>query len=233
MAVAAGSFGAWLKEIRLALRTQRGTNVPCGDCRGCCVSSYHIPLRPEDHAAEVRIPAQWLVRASGRVMIGYRDDGLCPMLQDGNCSIYEHRPQTCRDYDCRIFAAAGIDVGGDDKRVISNRVREWEFTYASDDDRQVHEAVRAAATFIRTKGESFPGGRGPTGSVGIAVLALKCYRVFLGEKIRDDRETARAIIEASRAFDSEEVALSPAPCSDRLQVEDGPSPNSKINRARS
>lgn len=202
MTVAAGSFGAWLEEMRLALRTDRGTKVPCGDCRGCCVSSYHIPIRTQDRAARARVPPQWIVQASGRVMMGYRDNGLCPMLQDGNCSIYEYRPQSCRDYDCRIFAAAGIGAGGDDKQVINDRVRQWEFTYASEEELRLHEAVRAAATFIRTKGESFPGGRGPTAPTGIAVLALKSYRVFLANESRDDVETARAIIEASRAFDA-------------------------------
>ena len=27
---------------------------------------------------------------------------------DGRCSIYEHRPRTCRTYDCRIFPATGL-----------------------------------------------------------------------------------------------------------------------------
>ena len=202
MAVAAGSFAAWLDEIRLALRTNRGTNVPCGDCRGCCVSSYHIPIRAQDRAAAARVPPQWIVRASGRVMMGYRDNGLCPMLQDGNCSIYEHRPQSCRDYDCRIFAAAGIAAGGDEKAVINRRVGQWEFTYASEEERRLHESVRAAATFISTKSASFPGGRGPTAPTGIAVLALKSHGVFLSDRVRDDLATAQAIVEASRMFDS-------------------------------
>lgn len=139
----------------------------------------------------------------------YRDNGLCPMLQDGNCSIYEHRPQSCRDYDCRIFAAAGIAAGGHDRQVINDRVREWEFTYASDEELRLHEAVRAAAAFIRTNGESFPGGRGPTAPAGIAVLALKSYGVFLSDEPRDALETARAIVAASRAFDSEPEPGSP------------------------
>ena len=35
--------------------------------------------------------------------------GHCPMLVDGRCSIYEHRPRTCRTYDCRVFPAAGLE----------------------------------------------------------------------------------------------------------------------------
>jgi uncharacterized protein len=197
--------------MRLALRSDRGTNVPCGDCRGCCVSSYHIPIRVEDRAARVRVPQHWIVTASGRLMMGFRDDGRCPMLgDDRTCTIYEFRPQACRDYDCRIFAAAGIDAGGADKVVINTRVHEWVFDYPTEEDRRTHEAVRAAATFIREKRDFFPGNRAPTAPTGIAVLAIKSYGVFLdagaGERIaeRSDEDIARAIVDASRAFDAAE-----------------------------
>jgi Fe-S-cluster containining protein len=207
-AVAAGPFGPWLQDIRASLRGTGGTDVPCGSCVGCCVSSYFIPIRPEDKAARERISPELLVSAPGMAaghrMMGYRQDGTCPMLQSGRCSIYEHRPQTCRDYDCRIFAAAGIDAGGSDKHVINRRVRAWRFTYSSERERRTHEAVRAAATFIRNHRESFPGGRAPTAPTGIAVLAVKAFSVFLDPAVsaKSPSDTARAIVEASRAFDA-------------------------------
>ena len=37
----------------------------------------------------------------------FRGDGACVHLGDGGCSIYEHRPATCRRYDCRIFSLFG------------------------------------------------------------------------------------------------------------------------------
>ena len=136
-------------------------------------------------------------------MMKYLEDGACPMLRAGKCSIYEHRPQTCRDYDCRIFAAAGIDAGGADKAVINKRVREWRFSYPHDADRRAHAAVLAAAAFIRDKRASFPGGRAPTAPTGIAVLAIKSYSVFLDpDASRADAETARQIVNFSREFDA-------------------------------
>lgn len=211
--IAAGFFGEWLTSMRAALRGHGGTDVPCGDCVGCCVSSYHIPIRPEDGAARSRIPAQLLVSAPGMApghqMMRYLENGLCPMLDDGKCTIYSVRPQTCRDYDCRIFAAAGIDAGGPDKEVINRRVRAWRFTYATEADRQAHEAVLAASTFIQTKRDCFPGGRAPTAPTGIAVLAIKSYAVFMaassaaGEPARTASEIAAAIIDASRQFDAD------------------------------
>ena len=136
--------------------------------------------------------------------MGYREDGTCPMLHAGKCSIYADRPQTCRDYDCRIFAAAGLDAGGEDKHVINRRVRAWRFTYSTDAEREAHDAVRKTARFIRDNKECFPGGRAPTTPSGIAVLALKTYTVFLDSKTQTNsgEETAAAIVAASREFDT-------------------------------
>jgi uncharacterized protein len=206
--VAAGPFIEWLRQAHDALRGDGGSDVPCGDCVGCCVSSYFIPIRPQDQAAFAAIPPEVLVTApgqpSGHKMMGYRADGTCPMLNAGKCSVYQHRPQTCRDYDCRIFAAAGIDAGGADKSIINDRVRAWRFTYPSDEDRRVHEAVQAAATFIREHRADFPGGRAPTAPTGVAVLALKVYGLFLDPDLRmkSNATIAMSIIKASGAFDA-------------------------------
>ena len=125
------------------------------------------------------------------------------MLDDGRCSIYSVRPQTCLDYDCRIFAAAGIDAGGEDMAVINKRVREWRFSYPDRADELEHAAVRAAATFIRDCRDSFTV-RIPSGPMGIAVFAIKAYEVFLDPEIgtKQDEEVARAIIDAVRRFAS-------------------------------
>jgi Fe-S-cluster containining protein len=204
----AGDFGTWLLDAVAVLRGTAGAEVPCGSCVGCCVSSYFIPVRAEDAGARARIAPALLVHAAGQPegqrMMGYREDGSCPMLSAGQCTIYADRPQTCRDYDCRIFAAAGIDAGGSDKQVINRRVRAWRFGYRDEGERRAHEAVRAAAAFIRDRREAFPGGRAPAAPTGIAVLALKAHAVFLdpATAARPDAEIARAIIEASRAFDA-------------------------------
>ena len=205
--VAAGPFSAWLRQMRRSLVGSEGMDVPCGDCVGCCVSGYSVQLRPEDHRAAARIPATFVVSApgfaKGHLTVQPLANGLCPMLDDGKCSIYADRPQTCLDYDCRIFAAAGIAAGGDDKSVINKRVREWRFSYPEQTDAREHEAVRAAAAFIRDRRDSF-NVRVPAGPMGIAVFAIKAYAVFLDPRIADksDAEVARAIVDAVRSFDS-------------------------------
>jgi Fe-S-cluster containining protein len=203
--VAAGPFGSWLAQFRASLQGTQGSQVPCGDCTGCCISGYSIQLRPRDERALARIPAALLVQAPGfprgHLTMAPRPDGVCQMLNAGKCSIYADRPQTCLDYDCRIFTAAGLESG---KSVIDRRVRQWQFTHPTRTDREAHDAVLAAASFIRQKRESFPANRAPTAPTGIAVLAIKTYVVFLDAGIgsRSDTEIAAAIVEAGRAFDA-------------------------------
>lgn len=208
--IEAGPFGAWLEQARAVLRGEAGAQVPCGDCTGCCTSGYSVQLRPTDAPALAVIPAELLVRAPGfapgQLTMPARIDGHCPMLQSGSCSIYARRPQTCLDYDCRIFAAAGLDAGGADKAVINRRVRAWHFNYESAVQERAHEAVRAAAHFIRDHPAVFAaqGIRVPTSTMGIAVLAIKSHAALLEPSLADatDEERARAMIAQGRGFDA-------------------------------
>jgi uncharacterized protein len=195
-AVDAGPFADWLHAMRAALAGDGGTDVPCGDCRGCCVSGYPVPIRAQDAPMRAAIPAANLVASGGREFMTARADGTCPMLVERECSVYARRPQTCRDYDCRIFAAAGLDAGGPARSVINGRVRAWRFRYRDDAERALHGAVRAAAAFLATKGDRFPFGTAPTSPSGIAVTAVTVVDLFLAPDAaaRDDAATVAAIL---------------------------------------
>ena len=186
--------------------------MPCGECTACCTSSYFVHIRPEETQTLSRIPRELLFPApglpEGNVLLGYDENGHCPMLIDDMCSIYEHRPLTCRNYDCRVFAAAGMTAGDDDKALITQRIRRWKFSYPIKRDRHQHAAVQAAARFLRERAECFPAGFVPSNSTQLAILAIKVYDVFLkytdesGEtgRVPPDLEIAKAIIEASEKF---------------------------------
>jgi hypothetical protein len=153
-----------------------------------------------------RIPAKSLFRSrgasAGNWTVRPNHDGTCPMLSCGNCTIYALRPQTCLDYDCRVFAAAGIEAGGADKAVINRRVQDWRFRFATDEERQAHIAIKAAATFVRAERAHFPPGHAPLNSLGIAALALRVYPVFLSPgPPASAADTARAMVAAAAAFD--------------------------------
>ena len=217
--IEAGDFSAWLRHARKALALGLGTDVDCGDCVACCSSSYFIHVKPEEakalgaEAQTAMVPAPGMPK--GHKVLAYDKRGVCPMLKPSGCSVYAKRPQTCRSYDCRIFAAAGIAAGGHDKAGINARVERWVFAYPTDRDREEHAAVRAATAFIRDKAASFPGGKVPGDPSQLAVLALKVYTVFLrGGPPGTDGETAAAIVAACRDFDAGKSGAGPGPHSD-------------------
>lgn len=203
--VAAGPFGIWLAQARAALRGNGGMDVPCGDCVGCCTSSYSILLRPHDAALEV-VPVRFLSGVKGlaypHAKMNPLENGHCPMFQQGRCSIYAQRPQTCLDYDCRVFAAAGIPTG-EHRPVINQRIRQWRFSYASEAERRAHAAVQSAAAFMRERGAAFPAGWLPDNPSGLAVLAIKVYAVFLDPELqaRTELQIVDSVVHARREFD--------------------------------
>ncbi len=210
----AGDFSCWLLHTRENLLTENGTVVACGECIACCSSSQFIHIRPGETRTLSMIRKDLLVPApglpAGNVLLGYDKNGFCPMMINGACSIYEHRPLTCRNYDCRVFTAAGIIAGGKSRKRINEQIKLWKFSYPAERDRDEHMAVQAAAKFIREHAECFPGGRIPDTPVQLAILAIKVYEVFLRKdrmsaeagSASSDRETADAIVDACRRFDA-------------------------------
>jgi Fe-S-cluster containining protein len=150
------------------------------------VSSYPIPLRPSDRVAQDQVPEEFVLHASmrpGHMLMGFRDDGSCPFLCGRACSIYRDRPQTCRDYDCRIFAAAGRTPAGE-RPTIRERVMAWRFTYPAPDDLLEAAAVRRAADFIDANKDRFPVEVRVATPVATAVVAVKTYELFLGQFVQ-------------------------------------------------
>ena len=157
---AAGPFSDWLRAMRAALAGHAGMDVACGDCVGCCTSSYFIKVRAHETATLEHIGADNLRpvpgASNGSLLMGFDAQGHCFMFANGGCSIYSHRPETCRTYDCRVFTAAGMNAGPD-KSVINERIASWRFEYSSPRDHEEHGAVTAAANFIRQHPDPLPG----------------------------------------------------------------------------
>jgi hypothetical protein len=80
--------------------------------------------------------------------MGYDENGHCPMLVDGACSIYEHRPRTCRTYDCRVFAASGVELEGPARSAIRAQVGRWQFQLPERIDHLQLRAVRSATSLL-------------------------------------------------------------------------------------
>jgi Fe-S-cluster containining protein len=140
-----------------------------------------IHIKPEETQTIRRIPRALLFPApgapKGHLLMGYNDKGHCPMLVDDKCSIYEHRPQTCRTYDCRIFAATGIAVE-QSQAEIAERASTWLFHYEGDQSYEEQALLKKAAAFLRDNNDLFAKGSLPTHPAKLAVLAVRIYRLF-------------------------------------------------------
>jgi hypothetical protein len=193
----AGPFSTWLQGY-LHAQSQLGmsANVPCGECNACCRSSYFIEIRADERETLRRIPHTYLARAprphERNSIMEHDVRGRCPMLRGDACSIYESRPRTCRNYDCRAFAAAGISLGSGPRSAINERVWQWRFEYPTELDTRLHCAVRAAAKFLQAHRELFPAALTPSDPQQLAKAAISVHELFLESDDPPSRATTRA-----------------------------------------
>ncbi len=175
-------FSSWLREIRKAQFTKQGAQVPCGDCKACCTSSYFLHIRPDEEETLASIPKNLLFPApnlpEGHKVLGYDENGHCPMFREDKCSIYKQRPKTCRRYDCRIFTATGLEIE-ETRPLISQQAKRWKFAFPSAQDYKELKAVQSAAKFLKENSTYFPAGFIPANSTQLAMLAIKVYQIFL------------------------------------------------------
>jgi len=193
-------FSSWLQRIRKALRSGDAVDVPCGDCRGCCTSSYFIHVDANERATLDAVPDELKFAAPGQpagsVVLGYDRRGQCPLFDGRGCSIYERRPRTCRTYDCRVFPATGLSVGVG-RPAIDRGAARFRFDLSHARDRADLAAVRAAARFLVEHTAALPAGFVPENPTQQAIVALKVYEAF-----RDtgrDKEAGELAMEGASA----------------------------------
>lgn len=204
----AGDFSAWLAGVQSAIRGERESDVPCVSCTACCTSSQFVHIGPDEadtlaHIPTLRFPAPRL--PEGNFVLGYDENGHCPMLVDGRCLIHEHRPRACRMYDCRVFPAAGVEIKDPNQLAIARRARRWQFGFPAEVDRIQQDAVRAVARLVRDNGDLLPEGTSaPHNATQAAVLAIRLHDTFLDH----DDETGRTVV-----ADPEPAAILEVPAS--------------------
>ncbi len=178
----AGPFAAWADAMESVLREGAESEVPCDGCTACCRTFHFVDIGSDETETLGRIPTELLApapRRPGHMVLGYDEQGRCPMLGDAGCSIYEHRPRSCRSYDCRVYPAAGLEPVGPTKVALRARVRRWRFDFRSDADEVAEQAVGAAAEWLRAHPEVAPGAR-TVDDADLAALAVLVHRCFLG-----------------------------------------------------
>jgi hypothetical protein len=190
----AGRFSTWLDQV--------GVDVPCGTCTACCTSSQFVHIGPDEGETLARIPRALLFPAPGlprgHVVMGYDERGHCPMFVAGACSIYEHRPRTCRTYDCRVFPAAGLVPDHDGRAMIAAQVRRWRFDFPEPEDKLLQAAVRTAASYLRANATLLPG-LVPSNATQLAFLAVRIREVFLERLASGELRLVTPALDAVRA----------------------------------
>ena len=173
----------WLRGAERAIAGEVEADVPCDGCTACCRSGQFVHVAPDEADTLAHIPAELLFPAPGlprgHRLMGYDERGHCPMLVDDACSIYDHRPRTCRSYDCRVFTATGVGPG-DDKPAVAERVGRWTFGHPAALDRVEHEACRAAAAFLVAHAGDVSLGSAARNPVALAGLAIEVHHLFVG-----------------------------------------------------
>lgn len=131
------------------------------------------------------------------MILGYDEQGHCPMLENGSCSIYDQRPRTCRSYDCRIFPATDLKLTDQAKSAILEQTQRWKFTLDDSHDLEKQAAVQKAAIFIQDHVHLFPQGATPGTTTHIALMAIKVYELFLprDRQTQGDEELINSILE--------------------------------------
>jgi Fe-S-cluster containining protein len=210
----AGDFSSWLSGTVEKLTQKSGVDVPCGTCIGCCSSSYFIHIEADETETLKMIPRNLVFNAPKKKdrtkVVGYDSRGHCPMLLNGRCSIYNNRPRTCRSYDCRIFAAAGISAGDNSKKQINERVGRWSFRYKNVEDERLHDAIKSAALFLTENKDSLPHELVFDNETQLALSAIRVHKVFIslleGAQMNKRDKEPKAIIKRMRAFINMAVA---------------------------
>lgn len=197
--IPAGDFASWLADMQSAIRGDSDSDVACGSCTACCTASQFIHIAPDERDALAHIPPALLFPApqmpKGHVLMGYDQHGCCPMLIDNRCSIYEHRPRTCRTYDCRVLPAAGLHIDVDDhaKALIAQRAQRWEFSHPAEIDQRLHVAVQRAARFLVDHRGDLPPGAAPMAATPIAVAAIEIHDLFIDDTGVSDGAAQHAV----------------------------------------
>lgn len=194
----AGEFSVWLNEFIQTMKGNGNGNVPCGNCVGCCTSFKFIHIRPTDVATIENIPKEIIFKApglpKGHYLMGYDEKGHCPMFKEGKCSIYNFRPETCKQYDCRVLTASGILIN-DESLDITNKVHSWSFEYSSKESKKLSEAVKLAGKFLCEYSAKFPEGFKPLLNSQLSALAVRVHAEFIGHTVESARVNCESIIE--------------------------------------
>lgn len=79
--------------------------VPCNGCTACCRWEliFLMPECGDDPTRYLTEPAYNPVFQREGLALQHKEDGSCIYLGENGCSIHDHAPVVCKEFDCRLW----------------------------------------------------------------------------------------------------------------------------------
>jgi Putative zinc- or iron-chelating domain len=146
-------------------------DVACDGCTACCYHKF-VDIQPELEREEDLAHLDIITRDDGKLQLRKREDGACVHLGPNGCQVYEHRPRSCRLYDCRIGSLAiTLDTFDGDRHPPV-----WMFPPRTDKGRAVIEAFRVVALSYAAQMQKEEG-RNPTADEAFNYAVIQAPQV--------------------------------------------------------
>lgn len=77
--------------------------VPCGSCTACCRWELIFLMDGDDPSMYLTMP--WVNPLTGQegFALQHRENGECVYLGEKGCTIHDHAPVVCKEFDCRMW----------------------------------------------------------------------------------------------------------------------------------
>lgn len=155
----AGSPRAFMADTARRLAAGAPAEVPCNGCNACChhetinvdpadeppESIAHLSLEPNPHADQVYTHPDGRTTKCAPLRLRHQDDGACIHLGPTGCTVYEYRPRSCRNFDCRVASLGCHQVSFPGGRITPV----WVFDRTEPDDAALMMALEAAAKTLK------------------------------------------------------------------------------------
>lgn len=80
--------------------------VPCNGCTACCRYRVTLDRTRDDPSLYDTEPFLNPITLESELVLKHKPDGTCVHLGEGGCTVHDHAPSVCQEFDCRRFYQA-------------------------------------------------------------------------------------------------------------------------------
>jgi Predicted Fe-S-cluster oxidoreductase len=115
-----------------------------------------MPLTEEE--ADSGIYDSHVDKALNAKVLNRQENGHCTYLQDERCTIYSHRPQACRLFDCRVYQVLPLEwfahITPAVQALKENAAQRFELVTKEPSDATFHVRMKQAAEVVSQRTHS-------------------------------------------------------------------------------